>query len=929
MSILRTALIVGGVALLCAVPSAAAAKTRSVLFPASLIDKARANVAAYPWAADMQRPVLVNAERWLKTSDDELWEWTFSPVITRSWMVWSDGFCPSCKKDVRMYDWKIDPWEVPWKVRCPHCAELFPKNDFYAYHRSGLDEQGLFQYERADKSLLFNADHPDASDPLHTFGVDDGEGYVDAEGHRWRFIGAYLVYGQWKRRIYLGAVALSSAYAMTGDAAYAHKAAILLDRLADVFPMYDFQAQGLVYETPKHQGQVCVWHDACEETRELALAYDRIFDAARADEPALTTFLSAKAAQYGLDNPKRTWADIQRNIEERLFRETVAHEERIRSNYPRTPMAIFTIKTVLDWPNNRAEVMDLLDSFITQATRVDGVSGEKGLGSGYASIAPRAVSDILALSARLEPEILKTVYERIPVLRDTFRFHLDTWCMESYYPRSGDTGVFGMKDPAYAGISLPGAAPNPSLNSFLWDLYKLTGDVDFVRVLYHANGDTAEGLPRDLYADDPAAFQRDVQRVIDENGAAFHLPSVNKQQWRIAILRGGEGANRRALWVDYDAGGPHGHMDGMNMGLFAKGLDLVPDFGYPPVGYGGWGSPKAVWYVKTASHATVVVDGNDHATSQSGATTLWAGGNVFRAVRVSDPAMIGGERFERTLALVSLDEQDAYAIDCFRVRGGKDHAKFFHSTFGSAEPAGLQLEPAEDFGNGAQMRNFRRDAAPQPGWSVDWTIEDRYKYAAPDAAIHLRYTDLTLDAQAFLAEAWIDASQYGKGNFEWIPCVMVRRTSDAAPLDSMFVSVIEPYDTRAKIGQVRRVPLFADDGAPLPASCVAIELVRADGRHDWFIQTDAASGSDCVLREADVRFSGDAAHLTFGAQGLERAALCRAATLEAGDIRMGLDAAAELVEAAFSSEGVTILAGDAKNIQSIQKAGSPMPIRPR
>ena len=36
--------------------------------------------------------------------------------------------------------------------------------------------------ELADRSLLFNAEHPDPNDPLHTFAVDDGFGYDDGNG---------------------------------------------------------------------------------------------------------------------------------------------------------------------------------------------------------------------------------------------------------------------------------------------------------------------------------------------------------------------------------------------------------------------------------------------------------------------------------------------------------------------------------------------------------------------------------------------------------------------------------------------------------------------------------------------------------------------------------------------------------------------------
>ena len=90
-------------------------------------------------------------------------------------------------------------------------------------------------------------------------------------------------------------------------------------------------------------------------------------------------------------------------------------------------------------------------------------------------------------------------------------------------------------------------------------------------------------------------------KSIAEQGAEIHLGSVNKTEWGLAILRSGEGADARALWVDYDSGERHGHADGMTIGLFAKGLDLLPDFGYPPVQYGGWTAPRSMWYMQTAA----------------------------------------------------------------------------------------------------------------------------------------------------------------------------------------------------------------------------------------------------------------------------------------------------------------------------------------
>lgn len=904
----------------------AGSKTKSAFYTSELVERARSNAGQHDWAAAMRQELVEKAGPWLAMSDEDLWSLMFGPTITRSWMVWSDGYCPACKNDVRMYAWKIDPFEQPWKVRCPHCAELFPKNDFAAFYRSGLDDRGIFRPDRADRSLLFNADHPDPNDPLHGFGVDDGEGYL-AEGHRWRFIGCYLIYGQWKRAILGGIVNLGAAYVVTGDPQYAVKAAILLDRAADIFPTFDFSRQGEVYEDPKlARGQISQWHDACGEMLQLVLAYDRIFEGARAREPELTEFLSKKAGQFRIENPKRTWADIQRNIEENLFLETLAHRDRIESNYPTTDITILCIKTVLGWPGNREEVLGLLDEILKTATAVDGVSGEKGL-DGYGRIAPNTVAVLLGRFSQLEPELLKTVYARCPAIHAMYRFHLDTWCMDEWYPRVGDTGTFGMKNPTYAGVPFtknPGV--EPSMASFLWNLYEITDDPAFAQLLYRINGSTVEGLPYDLFWEDPAALQQRVQEVVDRHGSEILRESLNKEAWHLAILRSGQGDHRRALWLDYDSGERHGHADALNLGLFAKGLDLMPDLGYPPVGYGGWGAPKAVWYKMAASHNTVVVDGQDQ-TRGDGNTTLWAVGDRFRAVRAACPAAVPGcEQFERTAVLIDMDEEDFYVVDAFFVVGGRDHAKFFHSFFGEVKTEGLALSSGEPYGYGTEMRNFRTDPAPSPPWSVEWRIEDRYDYLPEGREVRLRYTGLTPKCSVSLAEGWVETTLYGQGQEAWIPRLLIRRRSGESPLRSAFVAVIEPYERARRLTSIRRLPLESVSGRPLPDDFIGIELARTDGRTDVGLLVDGRGPAEVLEPVHDIDCRGEVAWATFGSDGLERLALCRVERIRIDRLHVVGKAVIDFAELRFDADGVHVAAGPLDPELTVMIDGVALPV---
>ncbi len=876
-------------------------KKASTLYPPEIVARVRANVESETWASNARDQIIAAAQPWLDMDDDALWGLMFGPTITRSWMVWSNGYCPACNQSVPMYTWKMSALDTPWKTRCPHCDALFPTNDFAAFYRSGLDGRGVFDPAKADRSLLFNTEHPDPADPLHLFGVDDGEGYVDGD-KRWRFVGAYLVYGQWKQAVIAGIRSLAAAHVLTGDPAYARKAAILLDRVADLYPEFDFGAQASLYERKADRGYVSTWHDACEETREMVMAYDMIFEAIREDQQ-LVGFLSQKAAQYGLENPKATFLDIQRNIENRILRDALANRPKITTNYPRTELAVAIILATLGWEENQAAFWEVVDPMLDKATAVDGVTGEKGL-AGYSSYTIQAMAMFIGEFCKVDPEFLNTLLERHPRLRETYRFHIDTHCLGRYYPLVGDTGHFAGAVPQYEGMNflrlgVAGATSSawtflpPSCYTLLWRLYEQTGDAAYVQTLYQGNDGMLEGLPYDLYAEDAEAVREGVRRVIQNEGTQVRLGNVDKQDWHLAILRSGQGSHRRALWMSYESGGGHGHANALNIGLFSNGLDLLPEFGYPPVQFGGWTSERAVWYTMTAAHNTVVVDGRN-AANGAGATTLWAEGNGFSVMRADARATNGGERFERTLALVDLSPEASYVVDIFRVAGGAEHTKFTHSHFGEVTTQGLNLQPAEDYGHGTQMRNFRLDPAPRPGWSADWTISDVYGLLSEKRDLHFRYTDLTAGAAAGLAEAWVVKGGYNADAEAWIPRALVRRRAEGeSKLESTFVAVIEPYEGQSAVASIERLPLAGPQGETLGDSHVALLVTLTDGRRDLILARDpedAAVSETSVNTAKPLQTDADLCFARFNAEGVvEHVSLCNASRFKAGDTTLALE----------------------------------------
>lgn len=906
-------------------------KERSTLFPRELRERAKASRAAHPWAAELCDAIAARAQPWMRASDNELWDMVFGPSITRSHMVWSSGHCPACKRPVPMYGWKIDAWKHRWKVRCPHCSELFPKNDFHAYYRSGLDSRGVFDPKKANPALLFNSEHPDPADPLHRFGVDDGEGYT-AEGKRWRFIGAYIQYGQFRQLILAGIENLAAAYAVTGDPAYARKAGILLDRLADVFPDFDFATQGLVYERVRYgggaSGYVTYSIDSAKEVYKLALAYDQVFDALR-DDAELVRFLAGKAARHGLENRKAAFGEIQRNIEERILRDVLRNPHKIRTNYPGAEAALAVVKTVLAWPASRGEVMADIQAIVGKSTTVDGLSGEKGLNS-YAAIAPRFLADFLELYARADERLLPELLAKHPELKQTYRFHVDTWCGRQYYPHSGDAGSFAVRATDYAGAHLPRGATAlleqsglpTSSHSFFWRMHKATGDPLYLQLSHLANGNRAEGLPYDVFAEDPLRIEGDVRATVARIGPLPHPRSVDKKQWRIAILRSPRDP-AAAVWLDYDSVAvegirSHAHADAMNIGLYAKGLDLLPEFGYPLVQFGDWHTPQARWHTLTAAHNTVVVDGKNQSGGDA-STTLWSDGALFRAVRASSPDQIRGKQYERTVAMVDLPEREFYVLDVFRVSGGADHAKFLRGQTGRLETAGLRLSAAPGYGHGTLMRAFQRDGDPQPGWSAVWTVEDRHGYLPKGAEVRLRYTDLTRGAQAYTAESWT-VPGFRSTEEWWIPTVMARRSGDA-PLTSAFVGVLEPFERTPAIKAIRRLDLDAGDAH------AAIECLLHDGRKDLWIAADGHTALEEKVNR--VRLNGEMAFVRWGVKGdVEHLALAAADSVSAGDLTLDLKRKAN-VELAFQNGRAVLLSGDARDIGRLHRNGKPVRVEIR
>ncbi len=767
----------------------------SVFYPDRLVRTLRHNADNELWARQARDRITTAARSWQDCPDELLWDSMFGPALKRSWMVWSSGHCPACRGDVSMYGWEIDPCAHPWKVTCPHCAEHFPKNDFRVYYESGLNARGVFDPDQADRSLLSKSgdEHGEEDARPAGFGVDDGNGYTNGE-NTWMFIATYLIYGQWKQSVHAGIVRLADAYTVTGDIVYARKAGILLDRVADLYPEFDFAEQGWLYERKPDLGYVTNWHDACREVTQMANAYDQVRPALLEDSE-FVTFVQNQASKYQLPFVKDTAEDIATHIEDRIFRDTQQNVHKIKSNFPGQEIALITMEAVLQRTLQTGPIQQMVDAMLSEAVAVDDVTGEKGL-ENYSAIVLHYLANFLAALERMSPGYLAEQIARHPGLARTYRFHIDTWCLERFYPSIGDSGNFATEAPEYRGLPfVREVSLQASAFSLAWKLYELTGDADYARILYLANERSFDGLPYEMTESNPGSFQAALRRAIDTHRDQITPGSVNFEAWHLAILRSGSGDHRRAFWMSYDTGRRHGHLNGLNIGLFAHGLDLLPDFGYLPVHRGGWSGPHVDWYKSTAAHNSVTIDNQNQALDTEGETRVWTIGETVQAVKVIAPAMYTVPRYERTCLMVTVDAEHFYIIDIFEVDGGHDHTFFLRGPESALTTHGLTLSEDEPLGHGTQIRNHRVQECVPAGWSVAWRHTS--------APVSVRYTGLSEGLSVGTAESWVSKGSWSYEDL-WIPTLMVRNRTTEGELSTTFVGVIDVYDDTPAVDSVER-----------------------------------------------------------------------------------------------------------------------------
>ncbi len=742
--------------------------------------------------------ILAAADNYLTLGLDNLWSFVTSQKVPRAC-----GIVPGEK------DWQAVPG-VPWKLTDGRLT--MPTNDFAAYYASGLDETGCFDPDHADKNLLVNQLYPEKGEK---WGVDDGYGWVDESGATRVYIAFYNHYTVWYE-IRKMVSALSRAYLLCGDARYATAGAVLLDRIADVYPDMDLASLGpQFYNSHGGTGEGgivgSIWETGL--VADFIRAYDAFFPALLRDDRELLVFLGAQARRYKLPGDKSSMAGICAHIEEGTVRRVLpgVMQAKIRGNFGMHQQALTLSAVVVDEPQGytqealdfvfrpgglvreqgryRVTGGDVLGTLVGQIDR-DGHGFEAS--PGYNSLHVNGMKSIVEALGGYEgytgidlarhPKYLKMLDTRRPL-----------YMLDRYLPSIGDTGKTGAPAGEVAGIA----------------------------------------------------------------------ESVNLTGYGFAALRAGSGTETaRGVWLYYGRNGiSHAHSDALNIDIYGCGLDLSPDLGYPEVA-SHW-PHRGNWSGTTVSHNLVVVDRGRQKSQWVSQPQHFVGAGPVQLIDIAAPQVYPQTAmYRRTLAMIDVDATNSYYVDFFRVKGGDEHHYMFHGAEGPVTTCGLQLTaqptgtyagadvPYADTAYNASkgglyndgfnyLFDVAKDGDPPAQFTADWAVTDTWGVRPEKADIHLRLTMVgQMDDVALAAGRPPQMNQ--PGNPEKLRYLIAHRRGQR--LDSLFAAVIQPYEDRPFISSIQPVSVITADetakhGAGDELNACALRVTLPGGRVEYIIST--------------------------------------------------------------------------------------------
>lgn len=318
------------------------------------------------------------------------------------------------------------------------------------------------------------------------------------------------------------------------------------------------------------------------------------------------------------------------------------------------------------------------------------------------------------------------------------------------------------------------------------------------------------------------------------------------------------------------SGAGHGHSNQLMIKPIRFGYDFSADLGYPH----NLQSPKrGEWYASTVTHNCVMVNEMEQRTGCTGTLDLYAdAGWLQLTAAASNDAYDLADLYHRTAAIVSMAEDAHYIVDVFRVRGGERRDWIYHMYSGEEfEPGSPDPpEPGEGFqlalGDNPPMepvpgtlagrdvewmadtgRHYSDSVDDQPGRKSGYSYIKALRRTTAEGDWSCRW-HAGGDADGGLA-LWM-AGRPGRVLFRgsgeghgapirspWDTYVVARDDTEATGShESAFCAVFEPFQAEPRIQSVKWLTLA--EGSPTRGMPAAVRVATPEGSFVVFSSLD-------------------------------------------------------------------------------------------
>lgn len=780
---------------------------------------ARENLHQHPELADSLRtPSFFDA-----MSDDQIFSFLPSWNIPRQ--CYSTWPCPFCGE--RIYETSaFYPWRHTargtYKATCPLCQRAFPSNDF-------------------TRDDFTSGEYPDDGwgyDPTGSRDRKHIAGWVALHNHHtlWQSTGAEL-----KR--------LGERYLLLGDERAAHRAGLLLARLAYIYPGMDMTWQQVQtgYLRPGRLLLDGNW-ERTEVTVPAAQAYDAIFDYLDRDAE-LVRFLQTKdPAIQSPDDVKALidtyliqlfgwdWINNRLSGGNQGARERDAAYIAVCANMGAASDA-WIEKLFTRSFNSGLDKGGFDDEMLVNTLTREGITLVNGFdyALGY-MFAKSGLAEILSQvhSPRWQARCNLYDVQQYPKLRAEYDAWIEMLVAGDHVPCYGDDG-------SAQGRKLPGGPASIKRVEYARAYRRWPTDT-LARALVLAGRGTPDLFEPDVWPQAEAQVAQAgpapplTSRVLDGVGFVFL-----ESRPQAASLQ-----ERAGLALRYGYGMGHHHQDNLNVEFWAHDAPLAPELGYPC-----WAHPLgATGHV--AHHITGMIDRAPQYTGGTSHGVLEGFAAAPEASFADVSARPGGfpsRVYRRAVCLADAPDGNVYVFDLFRMAGGTIRTYCFHGPVYSDFQSNLEFghKQPQAFDVKAMSRGLSNNLLEPQEARSDGDVWADWLYC--EQPVHLRLCLLGQAGRTYTT------ARYGKPDAP--PIRFLFCEDEQVDGASEFVALWQPYLDRPFIQRIERLTVSALDGGPLLASGdfgpIAMRATLSGGQVDTFLYNP---DPDVPVKCADISFQG-------------------------------------------------------------------------